>query len=143
MAGGGFYTSSGSIARNLQAAFETDNGYDHSIYPHHSTRVPHAQWETNQSVRMNPGLASNSSNSFEQLFQSRMDVMMDMISSTQKLVFDQHASQKKLEEKVDMLAQDLDQLKQELAVKNSTPDSGRNQSTSRSRVPFELSVSCS
>ena len=62
--------------------------------------------------------------------------MTAMISSTQQLVFDQQAIQKKLEEKVDQLARDME-VKQMHAT---TPDCTISGARSRVKIPFEVSV---
>ena len=62
-----------------------------------------------------------------------------MITSTQQVLVDQHASSERLESKVEKLSDDVSCLKNEIdELKSYSPES--NQIASRVKIPSELSV---
>ena len=126
---GGFYRDSSSLTRSLQTSFSEDAFS--GVGPSHPS-----QWQPNQMTSRHA--VNQAHNSFDELFQ-RIDNMTAMISSTQKLVFDQQASQKELEEKVDQLANDVEKLRQ-AQVHATIPDCTISGGKSRVKVPFEVSV---
>lgn len=70
---------------------------------------------------------------------TKIDQLMNMVSSTQQLLFSQQDAYKRLETHVLSLSSDVAEIKQDL---NSSGQGGKNaHSTSRCKVPVELSVS--
>lgn len=69
----------------------------------------------------------------------KMDQLLSIITSTQRVLVDQQASSKRLEDKVEKLSEEVFFMTGEIdELKSSTPEN--NKSSPRSRLPTELSV---
>ena len=113
--------------------------YESSNYPHFNqrTRAPvqtTPRWEASL-----PSLQGSQPPEQDQSVHSKLDKMMNMLSSTQDLVIQQQRSHKALEEKVESLSEKL-----EKHIESTTANQDSEFAKfSRPKIPSELSVSSS